>query len=67
MGERNMKITKWIYVVIISSFFGIFSAANTGELCTECLKKVPQEMRDYVYNMDFMYKDQPLGPAVIKG
>ena len=24
-------------------------------------------MRDYVYNMDFMDKDQPLGPAVMKG
>ena len=62
-----MKITKMIYVVIFSFFFGIFSTANSGELCTECLKKVPQEMRDYVYNMDFMDKDQPLGPAVMKG
>ena len=55
-----MKITKIIYVVMFSWILGIFSTANTGELCTECLKKVPQEMRDYVYNMDFMDKDQPL-------
>ena len=62
-----MKITKMIYVIMFSSLLGIFSTANSGELCTECLKKVPQEMRDYVYNMDFMDKDQPLGPAVMKG
>ena len=49
-----MKISKIIYVVIFSWFLGIFSTASAGELCTECLKKVPQEMRDYVYNMDFM-------------
>ena len=62
-----MKITKIIYVFMFSLILGIFSTANTGELCTECLKKVPKEMRDYVYNMDFMDKDQPLGPAVMKG
>ena len=62
-----MKISRIIYVVIFSWFLGIFSTASAGELCTECLKKVPKEMRDYVYNMDFMDKDQPLGPAVMKG
>ena len=45
---------------MFSCFLGIFSTAHAGELCKECLKKVPQEMRDYVYNMDFMDKDQPL-------
>ena len=62
-----MKISKIIYMFIFSIILGIFSTANSGELCKECLKKVPQEMRDYVYNMDFMDKDQPLGPAVMKG
>jgi len=28
---------------------------------------VPKDMRDYVYNMDYMDKDQPLGPTVMKG
>ena len=62
-----MKITKTIYVFMFSCFLGIFSNVSAGELCKECLAKVPQEMRDYVYNMDFMDKDQPLGPAVMKG
>ena len=51
-----MKISKIIYMFIFSIILGIFSTANSGELCKECLKKVPQEMREYVYNMDFMDK-----------
>jgi Cytidylyltransferase C-terminal domain (DUF2432). len=45
-----MKIKKMLYVVLFSWFFGIFSSASAGELCKECLSKVPQDMRDYVYN-----------------
>ena len=62
-----MKIKKLFYVVLFSWFLGIFSNASAQELCTECLSKVPADMRDYVYNMDFMDKDQPLGPTVMKG
>ncbi len=61
-----MKIKKMLYVVLFSWFFGIFSSASAGELCKECLSKVPQDMRDYVYNMDFMDSDQPLGEAVMR-
>ena len=56
-----MKISKIVSVVLFSWFFGIFSSASAQEVCTECLSKVPQDMRDYVYNMDFMDADQPLG------
>ena len=58
-----MKISK---IVICCSFllvFGIFSSASAEDVCKECLSKVPQDMRDYVYNMDFMDSDQPLGEA----
>ena len=41
--------------------YGYFSTASSQEVCAECLSKVPQDMRDYVYNMDFMDSDQPLG------
>ena len=62
-----MRINKIIYVALFSWLLGIFSIASAGELCKECLSKVPKDMRDYVYNMDFMDKDQPLGPTVMKG
>ena len=62
-----MRIRKLIYVVLFSWILGIFSVASAQELCTDCLKNVPKDMRDYVYNMDFMDKDQPLGPTVMKG
>ena len=62
-----INIKKLFYVVIFSLFVGIFTAASAQELCTKCLKDVPKDMRDYVYNMDFMDKDQPLGPTVMKG
>ena len=61
-----MRINKLIYVVVFSWILGIFSTASAQELCKECLSKVPADMRDYVYNMDFMDKDQPLGPTVMK-
>ena len=61
-----MKISKIVSVVLFSWFFGIFSSASAQEVCTECLSKVPQDMRDYVYNMDFMDADQPLGEAVMR-
>ncbi len=62
-----MKIIKPIYVFIFSIILGIFSISAAGELCKECLAKVPQDMRDYVYNMEYMDEDQPLGPTVMKG
>ena len=65
-----MRISKLFLVVIFSWFIGIFTTATSfsaQELCTECLSKVPKDMRDYVYNMDLMDKDQPLGPTVMKG
>ena len=62
-----MTIKKMFYVVLFSWILGIFSSASAGELCTECLKNVPKDMRDYVYNMDFMDKDQPLGPLAAMG
>lgn len=62
-----MKIIKLIYVFIFSLIIGVFSISVAGELCKECLAKVPQDMRDYVYNMEYMDDDQPLGPTVMKG
>ena len=49
MKEGNfMKIKKLFYVVLFSWFLGIFGSASAQELCTECLSKVPADMRDYV-------------------
>ena len=45
----NMRISKLFLVVIFSWFIGIFTTATSfsaQELCTECLSKVPKDMRD---------------------
>ena len=44
--EGTMRISKLIYVVFFSWVLGIFSIASAQELCTECLSKVPKDMRD---------------------
>ena len=46
---------------------GSASSVIAQDLCEECLDNVPQDMVDYVYNMDYMDKDQPLGPTVMSG
>ena len=61
-----MKITRTIIAVFVAYFVAFFSSVNAQELCEECLENVPQDMKDYVYNMDYMDKDQPLGPSVMK-
>ena len=61
-----MKILRIFYALFAACFISLSSNSLAGELCEECLENVPQDMRDYVYNMDFMDKDQPLGPAVMK-
>ena len=62
-----MKIKKLFYVVLFSWILGIFNIASAGELCTECLSKVPKDMRDYVYNMDFMIQNGVINQSFIKG
>ena len=55
-----MKIYKFFFAVFAAYFIALFSSAYAQELCEECLENVPQDMVDYVYNMDYMDKDQPL-------
>jgi len=62
-----MKIYKFFFAVFAAYFIALFSSAYAQELCEECLENVPEDMRDYVYNMDYMDKEQPLGPTVMKG
>ena len=57
---------KLLNIFLFSCFLGIFSFATAQDRCDECLEKVPQDMKDYVYNMDFMDADQPLGEAVMR-
>ena len=61
-----MYIRKILSVILFSWILGISGSASAQEVCDECLSKVPQDMRDYVYNMDFMDSDQPLGEAVMR-
>ena len=61
-----MKIYKFFFAVFTAYFIALFSSAYAQELCEECLENVPEDMRDYVYNMDFMDSDQPLGEAVMR-
>ena len=61
-----MKITKIFFAFFVAYFVALFSSVNAQELCEECLENVPEDMRDYVYNMDYMDKDQPLGPTVMR-
>ena len=60
-----MKIIKLLIAIFATYFVTLLGNAYAQELCEECLENVPQDMRDYVYNMDYMDKDQPLGPAVM--
>ena len=57
---------KLIFAFVATLFFGSVTSVIAQELCEECLENVPQDMVDYVYNMDYMDKDQPLGPAIMK-
>ena len=61
-----MKIYKFFFALIAANFIALFSSAYAQELCEECLENVPEDMRDYVYNMDYMDKDQPLGSTVFR-
>ena len=61
-----MKIIKLLIAIFAVYFVTFFGNAYAQELCEECLDNVPQDMKDYVYNMDYMDKDQPLGPAVMR-
>ena len=61
-----MKIIKLLIAIFAVYFVTLFGNAYAQELCEECLENVPQDMKDYVYNMDYMDKDQPLGPAVMR-
>ena len=62
-----MKIIKLLIAIFATYFVTLLGNVYAQELCTKCLKDVPKDMRDYVYNMDYMDKDQPLGPTVMKG
>ena len=61
-----MKTLKIFFALFGVYFITFASNSYAQELCEECLDNVPQDMKDYVYNMDYMDKDQPLGPAVMK-
>jgi len=61
-----MKIMKFLIAIFTAYFFTLFGNVYAQELCEECLDNVPQDMRDYVYNMDYMDKDQPLGSTVMR-
>ena len=61
-----MKIIKLLTAIFTVYFVTLFGNAYAAELCEECLDNVPQDMKDYVYNMDYMDKDQPLGPTVMR-
>ena len=61
-----MKIMKFLIAIFTAYFVTLFGNVYAQELCEECLDNVPQDMRDYVYNMDYMDKDQPLGTTVMR-
>ena len=60
-----MKL-KLFYAFIFTLFLSIGSNAIAQELCEECLDNVPQDIKDYVYNMDYMDEVQPLGPSIMR-
>jgi len=62
-----MKLTKIFFAIFVAYFAALFNSAYAQELCEECLDNVPADMVEYVYNMDYMDKDQPLGPTVMSG
>jgi ribose transport system substrate-binding protein len=57
---------KYLSIFFISFLFSFSSSLIAQELCEECLENVPEDMRNYVYNMDFMDKDQPIGESVMR-
>jgi len=57
---------KYLSIFFISFLFSFSSSLIAQELCEECLENVPEDMRNYVYNMDFMDKDQPIGENVMR-
>ena len=57
---------KYLSILFISFLFSFSSSLIAQELCEECLENVPEDMRNYVYNMDFMDKDQPIGESVMR-
>ena len=57
-----MKTLKVFFALLASSFVFFANNSYAQELCEECLDNVPEDMKNYVYNMDYMDKDQPLGP-----
>jgi len=61
-----MRKINFIFAIFAAYFVLLFGNVYAQELCEECLDNVPQDMRDYVYNMDYMDKDQPLGSAVMR-
>ena len=61
-----MTKLKIIYSFIITLFIGMTSSAIAQDLCEECLDNVPQDIKDYVYNMDYMDEVQPLGPSIMQ-
>ena len=57
---------KYLIIFLVSLFFSFSSSVIAQELCEECLENVPEDMKNYVYNMDYIDKDQPVGPSVMK-
>ena len=57
---------KIFYAFFITLFLSITSSAIAQDLCEECLDNVPQDIKDYVYNMDYMDEVQPLGPSIMQ-
>ena len=57
---------KYLSIFFISFLFSFSSSLIAQELCEECLENVPEDMKNYVYNMDFMDKDQPIGESVMR-
>ena len=57
---------KYLIIFFISFLFSFSSSLIAQELCEECLENVPEDMKNYVYNMDFMDKDQPIGESVMR-
>ena len=61
-----MNKLKIFYAFFIALFLGMTSSAIAQDLCEECLDNVPQDIKDYVYNMDYMDEVQPLGPSIMQ-
>jgi ribose transport system substrate-binding protein len=57
---------KIFYAFFITLILSITSSAIAQDLCEECLDNVPQDIKDYVYNMDYMDEVQPLGPSIMQ-